>query len=544
VRFPLSGGKQQYIVGFNLTIDTGDVLLRAHLFSIYLIRSFNMKRLLAILLGVLLLCSTVLVSCNDADDVSKSPDESDVSEGVTGYDPESGKYVANLPEFKWDIKDSRYKTFDVAVTSNEQQPTFFSEDLCFDKYSTTDAVINEAVRERNNKIEQMTGVVINPIFVKDVTLAVQEDIASGGGKYDMAMPFLRSVRGLAQEGHLYALNSEELSPYLDLSMPWWSQGANDAFSVANRIYFTTGDITIMSKMITRALVFNKEMYAQLFAGEKSLYEMVEEGTWTYDKLITMCKAATFNDGDDVWDYRDRWGLVSELTDPYQYYSASGELLVQKDSDDLPYLTFETDRSIEIAQRLLEEYSKKNTWHICSNTLNTPDIWVTSLDIFGEGRALFRTSVFSAIKKLRNYDTGIEFGIIPLPKFDEEQESYYAPSGDMVYVVVIPVTAPDPEFSAYMTQLVACEAKNYLTPAYYETTLKSRDARDDESEKMLDEYIFANLRFDVGAVYDFGGISSMFFTLAQQGSADVVSKFESIKDKAEADIQDTIDSYTS
>ena len=158
--------------------------------------------------------------------------------------------------------------------------------------------------------------------------------------------------------------------------------------------------------------------------------------------------------------------------------------------------------------------------------------------------MFRCSVFSAIKKLRNYEDGIEFGIIPIPKFDEEQESYYSPSGSGAYVAVIPVSAADKEFSAYMTQLIACEAKNYLTPAYYETTLKSRDARDDESEKMLDEYIFGCLKFDVGQYYNFGGINSMFQTLAYEGKTDVVSQFESLKDKAQADIEDTIENYRS
>ena len=286
------------------------------------------------------------------------------------------------------------------------------------------------------------------------------------------------------------------------------------------------------------------MYSELFAGEKSLYELVEDGEWTFDKLVTFAKATNLDNGDGTWDHNDRWGLVSAFSDPYNYYSAAGESLAAKDADDLPYLTFDSTRSVTVAQRVLEEFSQLNEWHIYSDTLITADIWKTSLDIFGEGRALFRTSVFSAIKKLRNYEDGIEFGIIPLPKFDEEQENYYSPSGSGAYVVVIPISAPDKEFSAYMTQLVACEAKNYLTPAYYETTLKSRDARDDESEKMLDEYIFANLKFDIGNIYNFGGVGTMFRDLAKEGSSDISSKFEGIKDSAESKIEETIENYRS
>lgn len=506
-----------------------------------------MKKLLVLFLCMLMAGSCLLVSCNDADgDVSKS--ETSKQEAVDGYDPESDRYVANLPAFEWNVNDSNYATFDVAVTSNEEQSTYFSEDIGFDKYGTTDAVINDAVKERNRLVESLTGVTINPVYVKNVLTAVQDDIAGGLGQYDMAMPFLSGAITLAQEGKLHALNSEKLSAYIDLSMPWWSQGANEAFSISDQIYFSTGDITIMSKISTRALVFNKEMYATLFPGEKSLYEMVEEGIWTYDTMLEMCKKATVENGDGKWDYNDTWGLVSETSDPYNFYSAAGESLANKDADDLPYLTFEGTRSVSVAQRLLEEYSKKNTWHICSNRLDVDhgvsasELWVVSLDIFGEGRALFRCSVFSAIKKLRNYEDGIEFGIVPLPKFDAEQENYYTPSGSGTYVVVIPTTVHDEEFSAYMTELIACEAKNYLTPAYYETTLKSRDARDDESEEMLDKYIFANLKFDVGSFYNFGGVGSMMQTLAYEGKTDVVSTFESIKAAAEDAIEDTIENY--
>ena len=287
-----------------------------------------MKKLLVLFLCLLMAGSCLLVSCNDADgDVSKS--ETSKQEAVDGYDPESGRYVANLPAFEWNVNDSVYATFDVAVTSNEEQSTYFSEDIGFDKYATTDAVINDAVKERNRLVESLTGVTVNPIYVKNVTTAVQDDIAGGLGNYDMAMPFLSGAVTMAQEGQLEVLNSEKLSAYIDLSMPWWSQGANEAFSISDQLYFSTGDITIMSKISTRALVFNKEMYSTLFPGEKSLYEMVEDGEWTYDTMLEMCKKATVDNGDGKWDYNDTWGLVSETSDPYNFYSAAGESLANK-----------------------------------------------------------------------------------------------------------------------------------------------------------------------------------------------------------------------
>ncbi len=496
-----------------------------------------MKKTLIFILAVLMAASC-FVSCNETEPAGS---ESDVSMGEAGYDSETGRYVTDLPEFLWNAKDSVYATFDVAVTSDEAQSTYYSEDIGYDKYSTTDEVVNDAVRRRNHLVEERTGVVVTAVYVKDVVTAVQDDVAAGFCAYDMAMPFINNAVTLAQSGIIYDLRDDRFADYFNLEMPWWDQNANETFSIDGKLYFTTGDITIMTKINTWAITFNKEMYAELFPGEKSLYEIVEDGDWTFDKLVSFSKVATIDNGDGVWDYKDNWGLISAYSDARNYYTASGESLAEKTADDVPYVTFGSTRSVDVAQSILEEFSQKNAWHIYTNTLPVASPWVTALDMFAGGQVLFRTSVFSAIKKLRKYDDGIEFGIVPLPKFDAEQENYYSPSDPAGYAVVIPINAKDPEFSAYMTELVCCEAKNYLTPAYYETTLKHRDARDDESEEMLD-LIFNNKKFDIGAIYNFGGIANMFSELSSQGSADIVSKFDSIKDSIETDIADTVDNF--
>jgi hypothetical protein len=171
------------------------------------------------------------------------------------------------------------------------------------------------------------------------------------------------------------------------------------------------------------------------------------------------------------------------------------------------------------------------------------MWQTSLDIFGENRALFIPSAFSAIKKLRNYTNGDDFGLIPLPKFDEEQDKYYTPcSATMAYGVVIPKSAPDPEFSAFMTEVMACEAKNYITNAYYETILKNRDLKDTESVEMLDKYIFNNVVYDLGVIYNFGTISTMITDLMSNNSTNIASTLESKKDAINTAIEATVEKY--
>ncbi len=94
----------------------------------------------------------------------------------------------------------------------------------------------------------------------------------------------------------------------------------------------------------------------------------------------------------------------------------------------------------------------------------------------------------------------------------------------------------------MVEVCSAEAKNTITKAYMEVNLQAKDVRDDESLEML-EIIFDNIVYDVGEVYNFGGVKSIFYNLTSAGSADIVSELESIRPTIESEITTTIENYS-
>lgn len=52
--------------------------------------------------------------------------------------------------------------------------------------------------------------------------------------------------------------------------------------------------------------------------------------------------------------------------------------------------------------------------------------------------------------------------------------------------------------------MACRGENSLVAVFYDTVLKGNSARDPESCEMLD-LIFNNRCFDLGSIYQFGGL---------------------------------------
>ena len=137
-----------------------------------------------------------------------------------------------------------------------------------------------------------------------------------------------------------------------------------------------------------------------------------------------------------------------------FYIASGEKLCTKDENDNPILAIGSDSSISVSQKILSTL-QSNNWVSFAQDLTAQgvaDIWNTSLAIFGEGRAPFRVSVFSAIKKLRAYD--IDYGVIPMPKASEEQDAYYTHcSGGFGVVIPTFLSEEEAKYAAYMVDVL-------------------------------------------------------------------------------------------
>ena len=57
-----------------------------------------------------------------------------------------------------------------------------------------------------------------------------------------------------------------------------------------------------------------------------------------------------------------------------------------------------------------------------------------------------------------------------------------------------------------------------------------------------ELIFNNIKYDIGEVYDFGGIKNIVASMVQSGDSNLVSKLDSIKDSINSAIDTLIEQY--
>ena len=111
-------------------------------------------------------------------------------------------------------------------------------------------------------------------------------------------------------------------------------------------------------------------------------------------------------------------------------------------------------------------------------------------IFGENRCLFALYDLSFLELLR--DTDVSYGIVPYPKFDEQQKEYR--SQDWGPVWAIPKAIKNPELVGSVVELYSYFSTDTIVPAYYDKVLEGKLSQDMESRKML-EIIFDSVEFE-------------------------------------------------
>ncbi len=497
-----------------------------------------MKKKLRIIISLLCVVMTfvfVLSACDTGSNVS-----SGVSNAVSattstggvdenGYNSETKKYESANEVKNWDERELKI------LVLGKSYGTYCSEDFSYDEDIDGD-VINDAVFNRNTALETKYNVVLKVVEAESGTVEtmIKNDVDGGTKAYDIVMPYIRSAATLSLSGYLLDLSAYDT---IDLSKPWWDQNFVSTVTMNGSLFLGSGDISLLNKICATAVSFNKEMITEYSLSNP--YELVKNGTWTLDAMSEMGRTVLSDDGDGVLQYEghDVFGLSSSYGDGINYYIGCNQNLCLKDENDYPYIAIGSVESIDIVQNIVTMLSQD--WVIHAQEMGTDNIWDSSLKIFSEGRALFRTNAFSANKKLR--DTTVNFGIVPLPKASEDQDGYYSfvATNNTVICAAITAGCQDDEFAAYMLEAAAVEGKNYLTPAYIDISLMQRDTRDDESQEMI-EIIFANFRYDLNHIYNFG-LSNVLQTLVQNGTPnEITSLLAENKSAVETKIDDVME----
>ena len=349
---------------------------------------------------------------------------------------------------------------------------------------------------------------------------ISTDVNAGDSNYDLALIAGYDVSVLAYNGLLYDLNS---IPGVDLSKSWWDQKANESLAVKGVMFFTTGEITVSDNDVAFVVLFNKDLRNAYNLDNP--YQLVYDGEWTTETFAALCKTVTEDlNQDGAMDENDRFGLLVWDDSIMGFVNGAGQRCCTINDDGIIELTLYNETTVAA----LDKYF--SIIYDTQYALTYQQNGVDPLEMWQADKGLFWLTTMNRIPQLRGMES--DFGILPYPKLNAEQEDYYttvAPYNSQF--ICAPLVQENLERTGIVAEALAYYGKQIVTPAYYDVNLIGQSTRDEESSDML-ELIFDNLVFDIGYYYQVGPYNKELIRMVQERNTNFTSVYDSFKTSAE------------
>lgn len=257
------------------------------------------------------------------------------------------------------------------------------------------------------------------------------------------------------------------------------------------------------------------------------YDLVREGKWTLDAMNTYLTAAANLNGDDsaAWkkDGKVVYGYSNNQNGIIKFLQGCGENIVEVKDGKLTY-TAGTERFYDCVSKLSKIFTTSD-----AKGINAPngDDWKDDdgnpgyIHVFTSGRALFSDCEVNKFQGFRKLD--FEYGIVPYPKYDEAQKTYFCDTWQGSPAAFIPVTSADAEKAGLILDAMAYEGEKTAVPAFRDYAVEQKGLRNEDSIEML----AIATRNIIPVYYSIFGIDS---SIADQAGTDVWTGTASISSK--------------
>ena len=437
------------------------------------------NRLLALVLALLLGTSVMFSCASDTAEENSSGTNAAAGEAAADAAAEETVPEETEPELAMDdLADADFggAEYIIAGLSNRTTNAVTSAEL-------DGEVINDAQYNSARTVEDRFNAAISYVDLADaddtMATAVKNLVASGDDTYGVTFGVDTQQINLGTSGNY--LNLKSVSQF-NFDQPWWID-STESISIGDKSYVASSYLSYYCLYYMRMFVINKDMAKNY--GLEIPYDAVYEGNWYLDDLVEMCAAATSDtNGDGQMTADDQYGLSYEIF--YTLQNSMGIDIIKKDADNMPYLAFDVDRAtiyLEKMEPIVNNYGFYETGY--------------GATMFSNGQSLF---CYCNLREVCNVirDSEINYGYLPAPKLDEHQEDYMTCATDVYWGIPVS-SAGKADMIGTITEALSCQHFNYVRPAFYETTMKTKLAGDENDMKMLD-LASERLKIDFGFAY--------------------------------------------
>ena len=482
-----------------------------------------LKKILVVLLAIGIII--VFAACEKGNDGNSGGNTDKPDTGITEVDngnTETDNTDDEEIDYLSDLSKERYDGYNFRMLIRPQKTS--------DQYLEEDSTdkVESATYRRNKLVEEMYGITISATesSSSDYETDALNSILAGDDAYDVIFAHARAAFVYASNGAVYNIKDIDT---IHLDKPWWSKNIQEACTINGRLYVLDGDISKHRLFYSNCLMFNKRIFDDL--GLDYPYDLVRDGDWTFDEFTYLVrKGGKDLDGDGViGPENDQLGLYCRSYGlPTALIYTGGKKIYDIGDDGKLELTLYSTKTADMFDQF---------FLLCSNSSaylqNSSSSFTDGYTLFIEGRAMFVDNNIGDVNGMRDMED--DFGIIPNPKFTDEDD-YITVSNGHMHLEVIPITVPDVNRTGAILEALCAIGSRDVIPEYYNVALKRKYSRDDDSEEMLD-IIKDSITYDIGYV-----CGSSFQSVGYDLSNSATHDFSSYYAERESSAIETLNSF--
>ncbi len=446
-----------------------------------------MKRLIGLLLVIGMLL-TLLAACKNGGNEQTT---TDTGGGGPVGEEETEYYLDTLPSNDYGENEFRIVTISGNVPKeaeqfgNEVQRALYERDLALMDRYTVEISYEEI-----------------PNAADDEAMQTLERLQKGeDGIYHAYITSGKRLMSLATKGILQDMHTID---NLDLEQKWWNQSLNENCAIGGALYCSAGPYSEYYYHAAFAIAYNRTM-AEAY-GEEDIYGYVTSGEWTIEKMKEICteRGVTTDNGDSVWDKNDLYAIAAFQPGMYGLFAGAGGQFSTTDADGNITVSLNSERSRDIIQKLANLFAAADKGGDCARQ-SPYNNFKESAELFTGGKALF---LYTSTGYINDYlPSTINYGILPLPKYDESQTNYITCAwAESNYCLGVPavqgMTDIDRAFAGLMIEAYCYLSYEMVRPVKYDKIMKYQVATDESVSTVMD-LIFDTLYFDANLMFDFG-----------------------------------------
>lgn len=457
-------------------------------------------KLLTLILALLLLATSgVLVACVD----NEEPD--DTTAGVVDDGDQTTEDTT--PEFPV----ANYNNEEFVVISRSPDADSYAG-IHIDADEATDTM-SSAVFTRNTNTEERYGVVISQLASDDTKGDVQKALDTGTVPFDVILYSRNSMASLSQSNYLYDFNQLDI----DYTTAWWDVNCYEEFQIAGKLFFMANDTSVSNLAGARTCFFNKNLVDDW--NLTSPHDYIRENNWTLENYLTLVETCNSDvNGDGIYNWDDIYGACDEPggtnSDVIALLVGSGVQFGATNADGEMEIDLNTTKIDDIISKVSAVYQTGNYITTYNSVSNGADMsgyahmFNYARGLFAQDHFLFILNNMGVINQFSEME-GKGFGIVPLPKYNSDQDRYYNKVDKHSNIWAIPnTTSVNMEMVANVMDFWAYESSKTVMPAYYDITLKTRRVNDPIDAEMLD-IIKNSIVYDIADVYGIAVIDAVW-----------------------------------